>query len=110
LFAWNPNAGRGLAEESAFARTTVPHKPRQQVIAMTSEALQHVKQANTFFEPRAIADGIAVQLWHSEPIILHTKSQIVDPLSLWLRLRNSPDPLVQTVLHEAKENFPWWET
>lgn len=94
------------AGESALAHMTMINEPRQQVVALTVEAEQRAKQAGIFFEPHEIADGIAVQVWRYDPGILG-KSQTVDPLSLWLSLRDNQDDRIQMALDELEEKFPW---
>lgn len=97
--------GARWAGESALARLTMINEPQQQVVAVTSEAIQQAKQVGIFFEPRAIADGIAIQVWRYKPEMLDKKT--VDPLSLWLSLQDSQDNRIQTALDEIEENFPW---
>lgn len=92
------------AGESALARQTMVNEPQQQVLAMTAEAAQRAKQAGIFFEPREIADGIAVQVWRYEPG-MQAKERAVDPLSLWLSLRDNRDDRIQMALDEIEEKF-----
>ena len=93
--------GARWAGESALARQTMVNEPRQQVLAMTAEAAQRAKQAGIFFEPREIADGIAVQVWRYEPC-MRAKDKTVDPLSLWLSLRDIRDDRIQMALDELE--------
>ena len=97
--------GEHWAGESALARMTMLNEPQQQVVAVTSEAIQKAKQAGIFFEPREIADGVAVQVWRYKPEMMGKK--IVDPLSLWLSLRDRQDNRIQMALDEIVEKFPW---
>lgn len=94
------------AGESALARQTMVNVPRQPVVAMTAEAVQRARQAGISFEPRAIADGIAVQVWRYQPG-LQAKEKTVDPLSLWLSLRDNRDDRIQIALDEIEEKFLW---
>jgi len=94
------------AGESALARQTMVNDPRQPVVAMTAEAVQRTRQAGISFEPRAIADGIAVQVWRYQPG-LQAKEKTVDPLSLWLSLRDNWDDRIQMALDEIEEKFLW---
>ena len=98
--------GARWAGESALARQTMVNEPRQQVLAMTAEAGQRARQAGIFFEPREIADGIAVQVWRYEPG-MQVKEKTVDPLSLWLSLRDNRDDRIQMALDEIEEKFLW---
>jgi hypothetical protein len=94
------------AGESALARLTMVNEPQQQVVALTAEAVQQARQAGIFFEPREIADGIAVQLWRYVPG-MQAKEKTVDPLSLWLSLRDKRDDRIQMALDEIERKFPW---
>ena len=98
--------GARWAGESALARLTMVNEPRQQLLAMTAEAAQRAKQVGIFFEPREIADGIAVQIWRYEPGS-QAKDKTVDPLSLWLSLRDNHDDRIQMALSEMEEKFLW---
>lgn len=98
--------GTRWAGESALAQLTMINEPQQQVTAITSEAEQQAKQAGIFFEPREIADGIAVQVWRYAPTI-QAKEKNVDPLSLWLSLRDNRDDRIQMALDEIEEKFLW---
>ena len=94
------------AGESALARLTMVNEPQQQVVAITTEAARHARQAGIFFEPREIADGIAVQVWRYEPG-MQVKEKTVDPLSLWLSLRYNRDDRIQMALDDVEEKFLW---
>ena len=98
--------GARWAGESALAHLTMLNEPRQQVVALTAEDEQRAKQAGIFFEPREIADGIAVQVWRYEPG-MQAKEKTVDPLSLWLSLRENRDDRIQMALDEIEEKFLW---
>lgn len=95
-----------LAGESALASLTMVNEPQQQVVAMTAEAAQRARQAGIFFEPREIADGIAVEVWRYETG-LQGNDKTVDPLSLWLSLRDHRDDRIQMALDEMEGKFPW---
>lgn len=95
-----------LAGESALATMTMLNEPSQPVIAMTAEAVEQAKQSGVFFEPRPIADGVAVQVWRYRPDIV-AKTKNVDPLSLWLSLRDNRDHRIQIALAEIEEPFLW---
>ncbi|MGV1045409.1 hypothetical protein [Limnohabitans sp.] len=98
--------GARWAGESALAHLTMLNEPRQQAVALTAEAEQRAKQAGIFFEPREIADGIAVQVWRYEPG-MQVKENTVDRLSLWLSLRDNRDDRIQMALDEIEEKFLW---
>ena len=94
------------AGESALANMSMLNDPQQPVMAMTAEAAQQAKQKGVFFEPRPLADGVAVQVWRYRPD-MNAKTNTVDPLSLWLSLRDSRDNRIQIALEEIEEKFPW---
>jgi hypothetical protein len=94
------------AGESALAQLTMLNEPRQQAVALTAEAEQRAKLAGIFFEPREIADGIAVQVWRYEPG-MQAKENTVERLSLWLSLRANRDDRLQLALDEIEEKFLW---
>lgn len=99
-------AGVRWAGESALAQMTMVNEPQQQVIAVTTEVAQQAKLAGVFFEPREIADGIAVQVWRYEPG-MRAQEKTVDPMSLWLSLRDVRDDRIQMALEELEETFRW---
>jgi hypothetical protein len=92
------------AGESALARMTMVNEPQQQVLAIAVEAAQRARQAGIFFEPRQIADGFAVPVWRYEPC-MQAKEKTVDPLSLWLSLRETRDDRIRMRLSVAPR-FP----
>lgn len=94
------------AGESALASLTMLNEPQQQVIAISSEAVQQAKQVGVFFEPRELADAIAVQVWRYAPNLVE-KEKTVDPLSLWLSMKNNSDDRIQIALDYIEENFLW---
>lgn len=99
-------SGVRWAGESALALLTMVNEPHQQVVALSAETEQQARQSGIFFEPREIADGIAVQVWRYEPGML-AKEKTVDPLSLWLSLRDQLDDRIQLALAEVEEKFLW---
>lgn len=94
------------AGESALARMTMLNEPQQQVIAMMPEAAQQAKQDGIFFEPRELKDALIVQVWRYLPT-MQEKQKTVDPLSLWLSLRDNRDDRIQLALDEIEEKFLW---
>lgn len=94
------------AGESALARLTLLNEPPQPVIAMTAEAAQQARQAGIIFEPREIADGVAVQVWRYTPA-MHAKEKGVDSLSLWLSLQDNRDDRIQMALDDIEDAFLW---
>ena len=98
--------GASWAGESALAKMTMLNDPPQSVIAITSDVAEKAKENGIFFEPRALADGIAAQVWRYRPD-MDVKAKNVDPLSLWLSLHANQDSRIQIALDEIEEQFPW---
>ena len=94
------------AGESALARLSMVNEPQQQVVALTAEAAQKAKKEGIFFEPRKLADGIAVQVWRYLPT-MQIKENTVDRLSLWLSLSGNPDDRIQLALNDIEKKFTW---
>lgn len=94
------------AGESALARLSMLNDPAQQVIALTASAAKLARQRGVFFEPRQLADGLAVQVWHYRPDML-AKESTVDPLSLWLSLVDNRDDRIQMALDDIEEKYRW---
>lgn len=94
------------AGESALAQMSMLGEPPQRVIAMTTEAVQQARQGGIVFEPREIADGVAVQVWRYAPDLL-ADTMTVDLLSLSLSLQDSQDDRVQMALDELEAQLPW---
>ena len=94
------------AGESALARLSMVNEHQQQVVALAAEAVQKAKKEGIFFEPRKLADGIAVQVWRYVPN-MQIKENTVEQLSLWLSLRGNPDDRIQLALNDIEEKFKW---
>jgi len=52
-------------------------------------------------------DGEVVQEWKYDPLLLSPDGRTVDPLSLFLSLRNETDPRVRSALEECLEAMQW---
>ena len=98
--------GAVVAGEDALARLTLLNEPGQRVVAVASSALALAAQRGVFFEPKEVADGVAVQVWRYEPG-MQIKTHVADPLSLWVSLQGSADDRIQMALDELEEQFPW---
>lgn len=99
-------SGARWAGESALAKMSMLNDPPQSVIAITSDVAEKAKENGIFFEPRALADGLAVEVWRYRPD-MDMKTRNVDPLSLWLSLQANLDNRIQIALDEIEERFPW---
>ncbi len=98
--------GAMISGEDALARLTMINEPRQRVVAIASTAVAQARQRGVFFEPGEVADGLAVQVWRYVPA-MQVKTNVVDPLSLWVSLKDSADDRIQMALDELEEQFPW---
>ena len=103
--------GTRVAGEGALASMTMLNDPGQTSIAMDAEAVQVAKQDGIVFEPYRLDDAIEVQVWRYKPSMQdksqQDKSQTVDPLSLWLSMRDTADDRIQIALGEVEKNFVW---
>ena len=95
-----------LAGETALAQLTMLNEPPQTVIALTTEQVQTAKQLGIFFEPKALADGVAVEVWRYLPS-MKPNEKTADSLSLWLSLKDKPDDRIQLALDDLEEKFLW---
>jgi hypothetical protein len=50
---------------------------------------------------------VLVEQWRYAPALLSANRESVDPLSLYLSLRESPDERVQGALNEMQEALQW---
>ena len=98
--------GTLVAGEDALARLTLLNEPPQRVVAIASSAVAQARQRGVFFEPGEVADGVAVQVWRYGPA-MQAKTNVVDPLSLWVSLKDSADDRIQIALDQLEEQFPW---
>jgi DNA-binding MarR family transcriptional regulator len=94
-----------LAGLSALARHSMLTEPRQPVHAVSRTAWQSLKSTVNEL-PEAMPGAYEWQLWNYNPA-LQPGSDMVDPLSLGLSLRDSPDERVQSALDVLKEQLPW---
>ncbi len=103
--------GTRTAGEGALASMTMLNEPGQRCIAMVAEVVQVAKQQGIVFEPYRLEDAIEVQIWRYKPSMQEKsqkgRPQTVDPLSLWLSMRDSADDRIQIALGEVEENFVW---
>lgn len=94
-----------LAGLSALARCSMLTEPKSPVFAMSRSAWQALK-ADIVELPQIEPGACEWQLWNYAPT-LQPDSDMVDPLSLILSLRDSIDERVQSALDALKEQLPW---
>lgn len=94
----------GLSALSASSMLSAPGTP---VHATTSDVLRELIEQGTIVEVERVDDAEAVlQVWSYPPRLL-SHDRMVDPLSLYLSLRDDRDERVQAALNDLLERFPW---
>ena len=96
-----------IAGESALANLTMISEPNNPVIALGSRRWKSIRQIQNiqtinFPEP----GSLMVEIWKYPPDKL-TQSGIVDPLSLFLSLREIQDERVQSALDQLMKGMQW---
>jgi hypothetical protein len=95
-----------LAGLSALAAQTALQPPNRQCLAMTLEQWRHERACGLREIPGPEANSIELQIWAYAPAP-QANSRMVDPLSLWLSLKDTDDERVQLALDAIKEQWPW---
>ena len=94
----------GLSALAAFSMLSPPRTP---VHATTSDALRESIERGSILEVEAVDDAdVVLQLWSYPPRLL-SHDEFVDPLSLYLSLRDDADERVQSALDGLLEGFAW---
>jgi hypothetical protein len=96
-----------LSGESALARYTMLAGPRTPCRAIPASQWKQLEQSHQL-QPAEPFDDDRVQLetWAYAPQIL-AKGVVVDPLSLYLSVRNNPDERVEQAALQLLEPFGW---
>lgn len=96
-----------LAGTSALARYTMLAPPRTETRAILAASWKSLAAADTLRPATAFDDErIEVQTWTYDPRIL-ARNGVIDPLSLYLSVRGSPDERVAQAAEELLERFEW---
>ena len=96
-----------LAGTSALARYTMLAPPRTETRAILAASWKSLAAADTLRPATAFDDErIEVQTWTYDPRIL-ARNGVIDPLSLYLSVRGSPDERVAQAAEELLETFEW---
>jgi DNA-binding MarR family transcriptional regulator len=96
-----------LAGTSALARYTMLAPPRTETRAILAASWKCLAVADTLRPATAFDDErIEVQTWTYDPRIL-ARNGVIDPLSLYLSVRGSPDERVAQAAEELLETFEW---
>jgi hypothetical protein len=80
--------------------------PKDRCFAITLEQWQSAQSKGLIELPSPEHNAYQLEIWAYETG-MQSNSTTVDPLSLWLSLRDSNDERVQLALEELQENFPW---
>jgi hypothetical protein len=109
--------GLRLASESALARLTMLGEPTVPVFAVGNKDLRRLApDKNPTFarleyslnrRPGALESSCRLQSWIYRPDLVPGQDT-VDPLSLWLSLRDDPDERVAISIEEIMERLSWW--
>lgn len=93
------------AGETALATMSLLAEPRRQAIAIDRNAWAAANSHESELSPEDHED-FEVQVWNYSPWI-NPNATTVDPLSLYLSLRDNPDERVQGALAEMMDALPW---
>lgn len=95
------------AGESALSRCSMLAEPPSPVIAMSNSGWKAIQHIENLIELTVQEPGsIEVEIWKYPPE-LFARDGLVDPLSLYLSLKDIKDERVEMALDELKERFPW---
>lgn len=100
-----------VAGLNALSRRTMLAEPRTRAYAVSHEAARELEAADATVVPDASvlageADAVTIEVWSYDPAPL-SQDGVVDPLSLFLSLRDDPDERVQGALQRMLEGLPW---
>ncbi len=94
-----------LSGISALARHTSLSEPIKKTVAVDGDQWRYLRSGNLVQEvPSSEETATTVEVWKYSP---PTQGDTVDPLSLYLSLRESPDERVQVALNHLLEKVPW---
>lgn len=103
----SPPRGFALAGVTALSRQTSLADDRLPTHAAQSATLNAALQAHEVTSAGDSEDADArVEAWRYDPCLL-ARDGVVDPLSLFLSLRDSPDERIQQALASLLEDFQW---
>jgi DNA-binding MarR family transcriptional regulator len=96
-----------LAGISALSRRTMIEKDRVPTYALWKDQLRPDLAKGVFHDCRGREEAnVCIEAWAYDPLIL-SQEETVDPLSLFLSLRDSPDERVQQQLEKLIEGVAW---
>ncbi len=101
-------SGLRLAGETALAASTELAAPPTVCRATSAEGWRDLKKYGVLGVPYAEMANTALQVWRYDPAALSVGAA-VDPLSLYLSLRNlKGDDRIALALDDLMETLPWW--
>lgn len=89
---------------NALAHYSSLNQVKQMSLALNSQDFKTLTASN--IEVNTIEGSTAIQEWIYPPTIC-TESEYVDPLSLWLSLKDGKNPRVEDALEQLIENMKW---
>lgn len=95
-----------VAGLSALATYSMLAEPAHLIYAVSTTQWKRARDAGVRHEPMPTQRAVQWQIWGYPPSLLH-ESQVVDPLSLALSLKEGPDDRVQQALDDLEDKFPW---
>ena len=105
LLRKEPKTELPLSGISALAQHSNLSEPNRKTVAVNGGQWRCIQREGAIKEvPPTEEAATSVEVWKYSP---HTWREIVDPLSLYLSLRDSPDERVQAALDLMLERFPW---
>jgi DNA-binding MarR family transcriptional regulator len=92
---------------SALARYSMLDDPKNQVVAMSREHWTSLRQRGAVTVlPMREPSAFEIETWSYAPR-MYRQQGVVDPLSLYLSLRQSPEERVEQALGHMMESLPW---
>lgn len=95
-----------LAGLSGLSEQTMLAHPREPIVAMTAQQWQQAAEQGVQEVPGPETGACQLEVWTYSPA-LKADTQTVDPLSLWLSLKDHSDDRVQMALSELLEQIQW---
>jgi len=90
----------------ALAQQTMIAEPPHTVIAVNSEQWNEISKLDIPVISAGDPDSIEVEIWKYHPGLL-AGEKLVDPLSLYLSLKDNEDERIQSALEELMEQVSW---
>lgn len=99
------------ANASALPAYTDLNPSQQQYFAIEKTVFYGLQKNNTLRNPNENEGKYALEIWKYDPITLvnelHNDIAVVDPLSLYLSLKNSHDERIEMALDQIIEKYIW---